>query len=76
MLYDRDSVASRRSASLPRPKSRSRNSWDINSRNDTSRQPRHPHHRGGVRAKPTDSNRRVPRAVWRKDATCNELLAA
>ena len=53
-------AASRRLASLPMPKSKSRTSCDINLRNDTSHHPRHPRYRRGVRATATDSIHRVP----------------
>jgi hypothetical protein len=55
----------RRPASLPMPKSRSRNGCDVSSRNDTSRHPGHPLRPRNVRAIATESILLLPRAVLR-----------
>jgi len=57
---------SRRLASRAMPKSRSPNTCDINSRNDTSGPPQYPHLCWHDSAKAADSIKRVRLAAWRR----------
>lgn len=69
-------ASNRRPGSLPMPKSNSRNSCDINSRNDISEHPGHPHRCRRDRAKSTDSICRVLRTGWHTFAGSSQRCPA